>query len=195
MLKNKKCSKGYIGPIGDDLPSLIPLIFALTIFFATFTNTMTQFEKKNTLLDQDLEVLKIARVMKGNGYYSSADQFQKACQLVRTNDVYFMALITPLPSPDEPYNFSIFEESGTDLVPKDLSSSSEILLFDDPLTDPKPYLCPPYEELENYRVPFSGSLFKEAKMIQRNFPIAVETENNLGFTYVQAAQLVVIVWR
>ncbi len=47
--------KGFIGPIGDDLPSLIAVMLALTLFFSGLTfsvNTFTQRREK-------------ARVMKG----------------------------------------------------------------------------------------------------------------------------------
>lgn len=194
MLNFFRNVRGYIGPIGDDLPSLIPLVFALTIFFATFSSTINLFEKKNTVLDQDLDALKIARVMRGNGYYANIEQFNESCELVKTQDVYFLAFITPLPNPDEPYNFSVFEQSDDELVPKDLIGTPDFLVYDkSSSSSPVPYICPE-DAGATYRIPFSGSIFSEAKLIQRVFPIAVETTNSIGVPYVQAAQLVVIAW-
>ncbi len=38
--------KGFIGPIGDDLPSLIAVMLALTIFFSGLTFAMRTFNRK-----------------------------------------------------------------------------------------------------------------------------------------------------
>ena len=49
-----KSRKGFIGPIGDDLPSIIPLVFALIVFFSGFYLTMNVFESKQNDFDSDL---------------------------------------------------------------------------------------------------------------------------------------------
>ena len=62
------CKKAFIGPIGDDIPSLIPIVFALTIFFASFNAALSTFDKKNNGFADDFYALKIARVLRSNGY-------------------------------------------------------------------------------------------------------------------------------
>ena len=43
--------KGFLGPIGDDLPSLIPIIFGLVIFFAVFNTGFQAFQNKSRDFD------------------------------------------------------------------------------------------------------------------------------------------------
>jgi hypothetical protein len=71
--------KGFLGPIGDDLPSLIPLVFALIIFFYAFTFAWNAFDQKNRFFDDSREVLDLASIMKGNSYVSGLDKFNENC--------------------------------------------------------------------------------------------------------------------
>jgi len=51
--------KGFVGPIGDDLPSLIAIMLALTLFFAGLTFAMRTFNRKQrdvTLMKGSLDV-------------------------------------------------------------------------------------------------------------------------------------------
>ena len=84
-------SKGFLGPIGDDLPSLIPLIFALVIFFSTFTFAFSVFNEKNSDFQSDLDVLNIARVLKGTSLISSIEDFDKSCATLNITSLKFRA--------------------------------------------------------------------------------------------------------
>lgn len=72
-------SKGFIGPIGDDLPSLIPIVISLVIFFSIFTLTLTTYNSKNALIRQQIEMTSIARELKGDSLILGVDQFNKRC--------------------------------------------------------------------------------------------------------------------
>lgn len=197
---NRSKRRGYIGPIGDDLPSLIPLIFALAVFFATFSNTLNTFEKKNALFDLDLEVFKIARIMRGNGFYTGVESFHDACDLVRAKNVYFFAMIVPIPpNTNDPYNFSLFKSQGGIVEAK---SIPEMISNKEILSDPRAsdsqnaaYICPSISAIDAYAVPFSGSAYSEGKLLTRSFPIAVSTVNEEGYPLIDLGQLVVVIWR
>lgn len=198
--KHSSHSRGYIGPIGDDLPSLIPLIFALAVFFATFSNTLGTFEKKNALFDLDLEVFKIARVLRGNGYYTGVEAFHDACKLVRAKNVYFFAMIVPISENiDEPYAFSLFKSENGQVVEKGLR---EMVTNRQVLLDPRfagsleesAYICPSLDEIDNYRIPFSGAAYSEGRLLTRSFPIAVASNNMENYPIVDLGQLVVVIW-
>ncbi|HLC36691.1 MAG TPA: hypothetical protein VJK05_03750 [archaeon] len=88
MLKN---FKGFLGPIGDDLPSLIPIIFGLTIFFASFTFSLNKFNEVNSLIDEKLEILKVSRGLRLNGYVSSHENFQELCESIQGTSIKFKA--------------------------------------------------------------------------------------------------------
>jgi len=51
--------KGFVGPIGDDLPSLIAIMLAFTLFFAGLTFAMRTFNQKQrdiTLMKGSLDI-------------------------------------------------------------------------------------------------------------------------------------------
>ena len=70
-------NKGFIGPIGDDLPSLIPLLFGLVMFFSTFTMTFSSFDARNTEFGYDVSVMRISRTLQSNSYIYNYNNFQK----------------------------------------------------------------------------------------------------------------------
>ena len=80
-----------MGPIGDDLPSLIPLLFALIIFFSTFTFALNEFNLENLDINAKLEVLRVARVMRSNGIVAGYDDWQRLCDIVPMTAVKFKA--------------------------------------------------------------------------------------------------------
>jgi len=65
--------KGFIGPIGDDVPSLIAIILAMGLFFTGFSHAMNVYNQKIV----DMEALKgsveIARAALGDGILSPSD--------------------------------------------------------------------------------------------------------------------------
>ena len=56
--------RGFIGSIGDDIPSLIPLTFALVIFFAAFAFAFNAFDQKQNDFDQKFALLRIGQTLK-----------------------------------------------------------------------------------------------------------------------------------
>ena len=122
MLKKQK---GFIGPIGDDLRSLIPLLFALVIFFSTFSFAYNVFSQKNISFQKDLDVLTISRTLKGTNYISGLQSFNEICNTLNPTGLNYKAFLTNFftarenycsnqnnycPSPPEPISsLKIFE--------------------------------------------------------------------------------------
>ena len=75
--------KGFIGSIGDDLPSLIPIVFALLIFFSAFSATLSVYNSENASVSTDMGVLAIARSLKGDSLLLNLSQFEKRCDDLR----------------------------------------------------------------------------------------------------------------
>ena len=86
--------KGFIGPIGDDLPSLIPVLLGLVIFFSTFTITFNAFDQRNTEFKTDIALMRIARVLQSNSYIYSHDKFNELCNEIGTVKLRYVAMIT-----------------------------------------------------------------------------------------------------
>lgn len=55
--------RGFIGPLGDDLPSILPILLGLTLFFAAYQYSMGVYDEraaKTDVLKGGLEVAKAA---------------------------------------------------------------------------------------------------------------------------------------
>lgn len=88
--------KGFIGPIGDDLPSLIPIIFALIIFFSTFTTTFEVFDRGNARFDRTIKILKISNDLRGDKYINDVQEFTELCDRTSVRGVNFKAGLVDL---------------------------------------------------------------------------------------------------
>jgi hypothetical protein len=87
--------KGFIGSIGDDLPSLIPLFFALMIFFAGLAFVFTSINDKNSQMNAYLDSLTIAKSALGKSSYSSYDDFINTSKDLVVLSNYMFGLISP----------------------------------------------------------------------------------------------------
>ncbi len=92
-----KNTRGFLGPLGDDLPSLIPLLFALVIFFSAFTSAFNTFDKKNSAFQSELEVSSIATAIRADSYIAGYAGFQEHCKRITTSDVKYKTLLIELP--------------------------------------------------------------------------------------------------
>jgi hypothetical protein len=113
--------KGYIGSIGDDLPSLVPLLFGLMMFFAVFSFTLDLFNEKKLLFDREFEVMRIADGLRYNGYIvelysddSTIASFNNLCSSLIVSRVKYVAGLTNyLTAPLEsgvPESFDVFSQ-------------------------------------------------------------------------------------
>ncbi len=162
--------RGFIGPIGEDLPSLIPLLLALVIFFSAFTFTFTIFGSKSSDFDADLAALSVARVMRSTSYISSEKEFFSLCNSLSIFGLRFRALITDeftKPGASGQLDFSKPESSITVLNGEALDCTNK-----------------PEEE----QFPEIGG--REAAVIVKVYPIALE-DNRI----VKPMHLVVLAWR
>ncbi len=71
--------KGFIGPIGDDLPSLIPIVTGLVIFFSVFVLTLNTYNEKNDYLEKQIDMTSVARDLKGDSLLLNWSQFNDRC--------------------------------------------------------------------------------------------------------------------
>ncbi len=91
--------RGFLGPIGDDLPSLIPLVFALIIFFSVFTQTFNTFDRRNAVFNENLNIVKVSDIFVSNSYVtlSGESDFTKRCQRAQSiREIKWKAGLLPL---------------------------------------------------------------------------------------------------
>ncbi len=91
--KRKYNSRGYLGPIGDDIPSLIPIIVGLITFFSAFTFTLNEYNQRSAGFAADRDTLIIANSLKGDSYLSVASEFTNACTGLRVRGLNYVAVV------------------------------------------------------------------------------------------------------
>jgi len=89
-------SKGFLGPIGDDLPSLIPLVFSLVLFFTTFTFAFNSFESRNSYFDDSVNILTISSSLKQGSYILNHAKFLESCKGLSVSRVNFKVALVSL---------------------------------------------------------------------------------------------------
>ena len=169
-------SRGFVGPIGDDLPSLIPLLLGLVIFFSTFTLAFSAFDARNTDFRDDIAVLRISRTLQSNSYIYSWENFHQLCSQIDVLNIKYVAGITDKivqANPDDPpaqlYDLEFFS-NGTNRF---YCSSTE------PSAGGK--------TISEFITQKGAS---ERKIVTRVFPIVVEDSK-----IVRPMHLVVIAWK
>jgi len=193
--RHRMGSKGFLGPIGDDLPSLIPLILALVFFFGTFTFAFNVFNEKNADFQADLTVMNIARALKGTSLISSTDDFEKGCKSLNVTGLRFRAVITNIYSAREAYPYGDID--NPEPPPQNAYNIKEFITQTNPETgspEDYPLICDNIsgteiagqisdeESAENY--------FRRREQLVRIYPVAVQHN---GVVY--PMHLVVMAWR
>ncbi len=173
LLNNQK---GFVGSIGDDLPSLIPLTFALLVFFSALGFAFNEFDAKQTNFDQKLLALKVASILKADSFINDYEQFKLHCMSVNVVGYKFRAGLYDLVSPTGVKSVRIFD----DVNPADAAS-----LFSDGSTPPNEYQCP-----NSSSEPLFFRKLGSQKPEVVSYPVAV----NVG-TQIKTGMLVVVVWR
>ncbi|MBU0662598.1 hypothetical protein KKH30_03150 [Candidatus Micrarchaeota archaeon] len=167
--------KGFIGPIGDDLPSLIPLLFALMIFFSTFTFAFSVFDEKSRAFSRDLKVLEIARVLRSDGYISGAGEFGTLCSSLNIAGLEYSAGIT-----DE---FVLLEGKKRESEVKTLPAGTGVKFFEIEYYSGDDFKC------TNTDTTPADAQESGGHIVARVYPIAVEDD-----MVVKPMHLVVIAW-
>lgn len=166
--------KGFIGPIGDDLPSLIPIIFALVLFFSAFNYGLSNLNEKSVEFADDLDSLKAARILRSNSYIVDYENFNELCNTVSVKAVKFKAGITEL-------NQGLLDEHGR------IQRDSDLFFQD---SEGNLFVCSNASDggLSNDTL-FSG------RVLVRVYPVAVEVDRGELGIAVMPKQLMVVAWR
>lgn len=125
-------ARGFVGPIGDDLPSLIPLTVALLVFFAGFGFAFNHFEEKKTDFNQRLLLLGIGKTLKGDGLLDNFDKWKKNCESLSVLRYSFRAVVFKVPTKDQtPFcNYEFFSDLQSN-PPNECNGADEFTTIDD----------------------------------------------------------------
>jgi len=97
-----KKNKGFIGAIGDDLPSLIPIFLGLVVFFAVFLGVFNDYNDKNKIYALNQEAIEISMQLKSDPVITSYSHFQERCNNIDSTKKW-VAFLVDLPLDAEYY--------------------------------------------------------------------------------------------
>jgi len=168
-------SKGYLGPIGDDLPSLIPLVFALVIFFSSFYSTVEAYNTKTVDFENDIAVVQVSASLRGTGYVSSLSDFEKTCNALNVRQPLFSSGLIPLEE-----EIDIFDLDSQYILDAETNNPFKCSNTDKVLTEGK-------------------ALGANIKIVSRTYPLVLEKNftdaDGKEKTIVIPVKLVVVAWR
>ncbi|MEM4662989.1 MAG: hypothetical protein QXM75_03125 [Candidatus Diapherotrites archaeon] len=161
--------RGYISSIGDDLPSLIPLIFALVIFFVSFYNAHTIY--RHTLANFNItnNAVRIANILKSDREIDSYAEFELTCKSVNPKGYNFRAGLVALSQPFENINIYDFVNKGERIF----------------VADGNTFSCP---------LDLKEELKIDSRVVVHMVPVSYKDRNALREPIVKPMLLVVVVW-
>jgi hypothetical protein len=163
-------SKGFIGPIGDDLPSLIPIVVSLVLFFTIFALTLTTYNSKNIFIEKQMNMTSVAREIKGDSLFLDVSQFQSRCSAIQVKKYPYNFMVGIYPSEndlrDAINDFTAFSDEYSS--PLDLHFLVETV-GDEMSGTPVAYSC---KYLRVGATPFDSR--KASNYLVRYYPVAVQ---------------------
>ena len=88
-----KSVKGFVTTVGFDIPSIIPIVVGLIIFFGLLTYSITTVNAKNAELKLERDGLTIANALRQDGYIIEGT-LEDACKSALNINANFLALVT-----------------------------------------------------------------------------------------------------
>jgi len=171
--------KGYIGAIGDDLPSLIPIFLGITIFFAVFLNTYNVYRNNTDLYSLRNDAINISGIMKEEPLISDQNQFVKICSRVNTK-YKWNAFIT---------SFDLNTDNYKGLSPGSISEDDILKHWQETELSERKLICNPEQLEQNNENSLNNALLKKDVTVYK-YPISVQQE-----FFAEPAWLYVAVWK
>lgn len=179
--------KAFLGPIGDDLPSLIPLVFALILFFSIFSMAWNVFDQNNQHFQDRLAILRVIKTLQSNNYLTGQAKFFELCENAKAvKTIKFRAGLVRLNLGPDPDNLELdtpeeWHFQGIDVTNLENSFYEE---------KGRTYICQNTDEEISERARDLETLF---------FPVALESDyrdaENKRHFFVRPMLLVVVAWK
>ena len=88
--------RGFIGPIGDDIPSIFPIMAGIVLFIATLIYANSEFEAKTAAINLRKAGLDLSYIVIEKGYVNQ-NGFEETCNLLKPsatkNNVKFAVML------------------------------------------------------------------------------------------------------
>ena len=188
-------SKGFIGAIGDDLPSIIPLVIALLLFFSVFSSTLNVYNSRNATFTQRIETISVARALKGSSLLIGTADFAENCKMakLKPRPYSFIAAVYPANHPvgkifayDDDGTFVSFNDAEDTIVEGSITNTALDAYDLDPAESF--YIC---RYISVGAKEFTG---KERNYLVRFYPVAIQTKDPNGNTIIKPGIMAMVVW-
>ncbi|MBI5224475.1 hypothetical protein HY989_01245 [Candidatus Micrarchaeota archaeon] len=73
--------RGFIGPLGDDIPSIFPIVAGILIFLTSMLYIDSQFSERNAYLETRSATLQLSYVATDKGYMDDAKFIEKCTEM------------------------------------------------------------------------------------------------------------------
>jgi len=186
--------KGFIGAIGDDLPSLIPLVVSLLLFFSIFSMTLNSYGTKNAAINKQSEMITAAREIKGDSLILDFEQFKSRCDLVKLKKYPYSFMIGIYDFKGDPAKTSSANITQDFVGSKVVGNQGSDNLFfgADAAGENQKYFCG-YKRLG---FPEFGT--KTKNYLMRFYPVAIQiaVDNSTGGKdyYIEPGLMAMVVW-
>jgi hypothetical protein len=75
--------KGFIGPLGDDLPSVLMIVLALGLFFTSILFTFNTYNEKISKLRMMEGAMEVGRVITEKGIFTTSADYQTKVNAIK----------------------------------------------------------------------------------------------------------------
>jgi hypothetical protein len=115
--------RGFVGPLGDDIPSIFPIVAGIMLFFGTIAFAGNLAAQKNSYLEVRKAAVSLSYVMTEKGFIDSASWTPKCDALKKAadaNNVFVLATLkrfcgqVDFPDPGDPPQLSPYYAADAD---------------------------------------------------------------------------------
>jgi len=169
--------KGFIGSIGDDLPSLIPIFLGLVVFFSVFLGVFNDYNAKNRVYTLNQEAVEISMQLKSDPVIVGYDHFMEKCNEINTPKNW-NAFLVDLPQDTKYFKSITLEDIYNDY------KNNVIKIEDTEFVTEYYFICNEDEENLNQLKDTSKNII--------NFLYPVVLQNQDGYS--TTARLYILIW-
>jgi hypothetical protein len=166
--------KGFIGSIGDDLPSLIPIFLGLVVFFSVFLGVFNDYNQKNKVYTLNQEAVEISMQLKSDPVIVDYDHFMEKCNSIKSTKNW-TAFLVGLPLDTDNYQ-AINIQGITE------NYQSDVIEHEDEYGNTEHYICN-YENLDELED-------TSKNIINFLYPVVLQKKNGFSTT----ARLYILIW-
>ncbi len=94
--KPERFSRGFVGPLGDDIPSIFPIVAGVMLFFGTIAFAGSLVAEKNAYLDVRKNGVSLSYIVTEKGFVNELTWDQKCAALTKAADASGMFVLVTI---------------------------------------------------------------------------------------------------